>query len=96
MNFIATCPYILGDDSDTFGKKCGIFVVILLVAVSVSVSGTALQDCTTMTRDQIILELMFCVQVVDPVFAKTFLLSQQRTRCWLMNGSVHSFHGTTS
>lgn len=55
------------------------FVVIMLVAVSVSVSGTALEDCTTMTDDQIILELMFCVQVVDPVFAKMFLLSQQRT-----------------
>lgn len=48
------------------------FVVILLVAVSVSVSGTALEDCTTMTRDQIILELMFSVQVVDPVLPKRF------------------------
>lgn len=45
-------------------------IMILLVAVSVSVSGTALEDCTTMTRDQSILELMFCVQVVDPVFCQ--------------------------
>ena len=44
--------------------------MLLLVAVSVSVSGTALEDCTTMTRDQSILELMFCVQVVDPVFCQ--------------------------
>lgn len=86
MNFIATCPYILGDDSNTFGKKYGICGDIIGCCFS-----ECFRDCSGGLYNYDSWPNHPGTHVLcagcGSCFAKTFLLSQQRTRCWLMNAA---------